>query len=693
MSAQPASLSEAQLEALSQCRSLLRSVGLESLIPSPAQLLYSKTVLRHDSGPSVPHPVVLGSRYIPPPARPFTQVEIERKENRVTRKLAAQAVVHHPLHALVEFPQTGRTSEERILHLFDVDPDSFHDPANDFQYSFNESHGQDDATTCFLCDNTGAKISCKKRHGRCSSVKTCSFSPVTSVTPVRRHGASLDASFHDATKELFLKTVAFYCALMRYGCNFDAQEDSQRSDIPLDDSDDDDYSSPAADLEAEFLDSYDQSAHEYRAPVRCKCSGKLVMFFRDNQYFIKCSLYAPGARGHLLLSGIDQYHVDYLTALLSDDMDTCERYETEAAERGYGPLHHCEFVTSVRSQARCSDIHRFPDGRLAHGELVVAQDCPARCDVFIPVREQLSACPRVAVLCTGSHNHPDPARTKTPQPICTLFGDMLTLLDWQVADITPRRLVLNGAFMERLKMNLAWSDKRLPSLADLHESLRNLDHLAYLMNTVRRSLYPDGTGFQAARALLDADIPPDLRYVRAAETRTIKGKDVQFIICMSPAQSALLLHARCVTIDTAFKRVKGWYELELEVWDDATHRSVTVGRAFLNSLTADAHFELFKCLDSIIKTDCGSHIQFSYLHGRGWDTVHTDQHKGQAMGIGMFAAWLANETLSLDNPFTKLTPLEHLAFFLMLCVAHYKRNLLKIQCKVRQQPVIGSKTR
>ncbi|EJD45215.1 hypothetical protein AURDEDRAFT_165761 [Auricularia subglabra TFB-10046 SS5] len=643
MSAQSASLSEVQLEALGQCCSLLRSVGLESLLPSPAQLLYSNTVLRHDSGPSVPHPVVLGSRYIPPPARPFTQVEIERKENRVTRKLAAQAVVHHPWHALVEFPQTGRTSEERILHLFDVDPDSFHNPANDFQYSFNESHGQDNATTRFLCDNTWAKILCKKRHSRCSSVKTCSFSPVTSVTPV--HRASLDASFHDATKELFLKTVAFYCALMRYGCNFDTQEDSQRSDIPLDDSDSDDYSSPAADLEAEFLDSYDQPAHEYRAP-----------------YFIKCSLYAPGARGHLLLSGIDQYHINYLTALLSDDMDTCERYETEAAERGYGPLHHCEFVTSVRSQARCSDIHRFPDGRLAHGELVVAQDCPARCDVFIPVREQLSVCPRVAVLCTGSHNHPNPARTKTPQSIRTLFSDMLTSLDWQ--------------------MNLAWSDKRLPSLADLHESLGNLDHLAYLMNTVRRSLYPDGTGFQAARALLDADIPPDLRYVRAAETRTIKGKDIQFIICMSPAQSALLLHARCVTIDTAFKRVKGWYELELEVWDDSTHRSVTVGRAFLNSLTADAHFELFKCLDSIIKTDCDSHIQFSYLHGRGWDTVHTDQHKGQAMGIGMFAAWLTNETLSLDNPFTKLTPLEHLAFFLMLCVAHYKRNLLKLQSKV-----------
>lgn len=63
----------------------------------------------------------------------------------------------------------------------------------------------------------------------------------------------------------------------------------------------------------------------------------------------------------------------------------------------------------------------------------------------------------------------------------------------------------------------------------------------------------------------------------------MKGKTVKMVICMFPSQSKILLNAKRITIDTAFKRVKGWYEFEIEAWDDSssscTLRSITL-RAF-----------------------------------------------------------------------------------------------------------------
>lgn len=150
-----------------------------------------------------------------------------------------------------------------------------------------------------------------------------------------------------------------------------------------------------------------------------------------------------------------------------------------------------------------ADFHRLPNGELRRGSLVVAQHCDARCDIYTPIESQRSSCPYVMAVCSGPHNHPDPVASKTPRPMRALFNNMLHDLDWQLADATPRRLMLNGSFMQRLKAELRWDDKRLPTLAHLHPSLGNHDHVAYLINCLRKAEYPDGTGFEGQSALAD----------------------------------------------------------------------------------------------------------------------------------------------------------------------------------------------
>jgi len=59
------------------------------------------------------------------------------------------------------------------------------------------------------------------------------------------------------------------------------------------------------------------------------------------------------------------------------------------------------------------------------------------------------------------------------------------------------------------------------------------------------------------------------RYVQCAETHEIKGVKFQLIVCLSPAMSLQLVHAKRLSIDMSFKYVSGkWEEFEIETWDN-----------------------------------------------------------------------------------------------------------------------------
>ncbi|KIJ32609.1 hypothetical protein M422DRAFT_265496 [Sphaerobolus stellatus SS14] len=71
-----------------------------------------------------------------------------------------------------------------------------------------------------------------------------------------------------------------------------------------------------------------------------------------------------------------------------------------------------------------------------------------------------------------------------------------TDLDWQLADLTPRKLILDAGFISDLRHILGWTSIRDPVLADLHPSFGNLDHTGQFINKLRDELFPNGTGLE-----------------------------------------------------------------------------------------------------------------------------------------------------------------------------------------------------
>lgn len=139
--------------------------------------------------------------------------------------------------------------------------------------------------------------------------------------------------------------------------------------------------------------------------------------------------------------------------------------------------------------------HRSSNGNLARETLLKWEHhCTAKFDIFIP--KDLPACPQIAVICRNPHSHPPPAPIKTPPLLVNLFRSLLLDMDWQLADATPRQIVLDSGFMKGLRIALGWAADRSPCLSDIHPSLANLDHVRHLINAFRVEKYPLGTGFE-----------------------------------------------------------------------------------------------------------------------------------------------------------------------------------------------------
>ncbi|KZV94541.1 hypothetical protein EXIGLDRAFT_748607 [Exidia glandulosa HHB12029] len=389
--------------------------------------------------------------------------------------------------------------------------------------------------------------------------------------------------------------------------------------------------------------------------------------------------------------------MEYLRALMEGDTATVRLREEHAGEHGYGPLAPCSHVCSARRQSTmCPMLHRTEDDKLAHGALTKAQPCTAKFRVYVPT--DLHANSSIVVLCISPHSHAAPERSMTPPAIRDAFKSMLTVMDWRLADATPRRVIQDSGFMTALRRSLEWKDAPNPVLGDLHPSLANLDHTAYLIDSIRQPLYPFGTDFEGAQFMLNQQLklPLTERYVRYAKEVVLPGeKDpVRIVICMSPAQSKRLLDAKRVEIDSAYNRVQSWVEFEMEEWDTATSQSVTLCRAFITSQTAEAHQLLFREIFRIAEQDTGRSAQFRHLHGRGLEIVTADEHKGQAKGLGLFLVEIARELLMPDpyepeKRLCDLTAYDHLARILRLCIVHFKRNILKLKGHVAE-PVLAA---
>lgn len=141
--------------------------------------------------------------------------------------------------------------------------------------------------------------------------------------------------------------------------------------------------------------------------------------------------------------------------------------------------------------------HRSADGKLQRGIMKrFPGQCTAKFDIYLP--NDLSACPRVLVICRNPHSHPPPMPVKTPPPLLDIFTSLLTNMDWKLADATPLKIVLDSNFIYGLRKHLGWSNLFDPALSDLHPSLGNLDHSRRQINLLRNRFFPSGTGLAGA---------------------------------------------------------------------------------------------------------------------------------------------------------------------------------------------------
>ncbi|KAF8180705.1 hypothetical protein K438DRAFT_2021287 [Mycena galopus ATCC 62051] len=682
-------LTDIQLAAVYEAKKILEDAGLTTTNQLPTNQNHN---LDHDfletthiisqALSSSACTAVKGYRYLAPSSRPFTAEELRRGLDCINRQTYVHAIVEHPVGAIVEYPETGAVQDVAIAHRFSIDPTQFSHPKESFQYSLGDSRWGESDVFCgdLLMRRDGNPASCSHKRTSCKGLKCCPAQSLPAVIPL-----NLD-SLGEAKKEIFFKTLGFYCTLVEKGCAFDLVEDGEglRSTGLVDEDPESDSDSDSESDEHETGTSVIEDCR--RKEPRSRCKGKLTLQLDEyGRSLVRCQFRSKTNKNHLILRNLDEFDIPYLRALLENDSQAIKVREELARQFGYGPRAPCSFTASPSAQKDlCPYWHRLESGKLARGVLQRPQNsCNAKFDIYTPY--DLNECPQVVVICRHPHSHADPHPVKTPPPLLEVFRSLLLDLDWKLADTTPRKLMLDSGFVGGLRRALGWNKPFDPPLAALHPSLGNLDHVRRYIDELRHVLFPKGTGFEGAELLAaqHRELPEDEQYVRCAETHTIEdGKTFHLVICMLRSMSTFLMRSKKLSLDTAFKRLNGkWQEFEMETWELDQMKSLVGTRAFTTSQSAQAHLILFTRIFEIACADTGIPCRFRHIHGDGFELWITDAHKGQALGAGMFCQKLSAELGDVYCPMdpTKLLrsldPYEHLRRFLRLCTVHYKRNI------------------
>ncbi|KAJ7049809.1 hypothetical protein C8F01DRAFT_1264851 [Mycena amicta] len=132
-----------------------------------------------------------------------------------------------------------------------------------------------------------------------------------------------------------------------------------------------------------------------------------------------------------------------------------------------------------------------------------------------------------------------------------------------------------------------------------------------------------------------------------------------------------------------------YYEFELACMDREANTSAIFARVYVNQQSAQAHFLVFKMIHEIVLQDTGNVLEWRHIHGsedeKSWEgrilSVTVDQHRGQALGLGLYLQWVARqmpETMDIHEPWRtiqSLDPYEHLRRCMRLCTLHLYRNI------------------
>ncbi|PKB94907.1 hypothetical protein RhiirA5_386365 [Rhizophagus irregularis] len=129
------------------------------------------------------------------------------------------------------------------------------------------------------------------------------------------------------------------------------------------------------------------------------------------------------------------------------------------------------------------DFPHVKDNQVVQGT-IVERTCNVQFIKFIPY--DLAACPYIALVCIGTHNHPPPPPECTPVGIRDELQTMIQNIITSDDSVTPRSIIAKNNSIN------ATFDK--DTLSEVHASLNNVDKLRTLVAKCYKNMHPYGQG-------------------------------------------------------------------------------------------------------------------------------------------------------------------------------------------------------
>ncbi|KAK0499230.1 hypothetical protein EDD18DRAFT_1103649 [Armillaria luteobubalina] len=572
---------------------------------NPAQA----TVLTIHTGSNTPELLLGGTR-------PF---KIEN-DVRINQRMHISILYHHKGNEVIEYPETTLNSDTSIGYFLHMTPtDEPFNPVRNIAYSVGKPSGQSKGHKYnVMLGRDGRPMLCLADYTTCQGIRICPFVgddiKISSHTEGSRAALQLQLdqrnagrAYFSAEEEILNKTIAWFRFIMDNGCGYNLQEATEYSEQEL-----------------AIKDHIQLTPTKAKRGQKTKktCQGRIIIRQRQEQSYICCEHYRSFSCKHFVLYPArgGGYNFDYLCTLIVNDEPIISKIELGAHQQGYGPLMSCTTVRNI-SSVKVNCVIRPEDG-------------------------YWKECPKILLICHSPHTHPIPLLTTTPVQIKAEIKALIRSLEHELADMTPWRFCRHPAVINWVKELCPAVEE--PTVAHLHPSLANLNHIASYIHTEVKAALPHGTGWD------------DTSGMRSTKAMTRKGLLADPMMIASDS-SQDFLDAKWVQCDISFKHVPGWNEFELVSVDQETNQ---------------------------VRQDTGKDIQYRHLHSpslkehQGILHWAADQHCGQAKGLGLhlqdIAREMGKEWMDLHEPGLSLYSLgvyEHLHRILRICEAHITRGI------------------
>jgi hypothetical protein len=149
------------------------------------------------------------------------------------------------------------------------------------------------------------------------------------------------------------------------------------------------------------------------------------------------------------------------------------------------------------------------------------------------------------------------------------------------------------------------------------------------------------------------------------------------VLCMSKAQSALLMESHEIQVDMTFNRTQH-KEFEVNAFDQSAKKIATLARVFTNAEDGENYYQLFRFVFDQAETDTGYRVPFGHIilsddaspSGKRIKAIIVDESSGQMKGLMKYF----KAKFPGDDPLK-----DHIQKLVKTCQVHYKRTVQKLR--------------